>query len=123
RLDQTVADRIRDTFVWALYPEQFDPTKPFDVVADRVPDSGGRSLAERVSMRLKREDQLITDLGAPILGAMLHNELGTLWRDTGESTVGVLWCYFTRYTYLPRLVSREVLDNAIEQSLSAVLVH
>lgn len=122
RLDQTVSDRIRDTFVWAVYPEQFDPTKPFELVADRVPDSGGRSLAERVSAKLGREDQLVTDFGAPILGGTLHHELGSLWRDAGEITVGELWGYFTRYTYLPRLVRREVLDKAIEQSLSTVLV-
>lgn len=122
KLDQTVADRIRDTFVWAVYPEQFDPTKPFELVADRVPDSGGRSLAERVSTKLGREDQLVTDFGAPILGATLHNELAALWGDTGEITVGELWGYFTRYIYMPRLVRHEVLDSAIEQSLSAVLV-
>ena len=122
RLDQTVADRIRDTFVWAVYPEQFDPTKPFKLVADRAPDSGGRSLAERVSAKLGREDQLITDFGAAILGATLHNELGTLWHNEGEITVGELWGYFTRYTYLPRLVRREVLDAAIQQALTAVLV-
>lgn len=122
RLDQTVSDRIRDTFVWAVYPEQFDPTKPFELVADRVPDSGGRSLAERVSTKLGRQDQLITDFGAPILGATLHSELGALWRDAGEITVGELWGYFTRYTYLPRLVRREVLDSAIERSLVETLV-
>lgn len=122
RLDQTVADRIRDTFVWAVYPEQFDPTKPFELVADRVPDSGGRSLAERVSAKLRREDQLVTDFGAPILGATLHHELGALWRDAGEITVGELWGYFTRYIYLPRLVRREVLDCAIERSLVETLV-
>ena len=123
RLDQTVADRIRDTFVWAVYPEQFDPTKPFKLVADRVPDSGGRSLAERAGAKLGREDQLITDFGAAILGATLHNELGTLWHNESEITVGKLWGYFTRYTYLPRLVRREVLDAAIQQALTAVLVN
>ncbi|WP_040158482.1 Swt1 family HEPN domain-containing protein [Nigerium massiliense] len=122
RLDQTVSDRIRDTFVWAIYPEQFDPTKPFELIADRVPDSGGRSLAERVGTKLGREDQLVTDFGAPILGATLHNELGALWRDAGEISVGELWGYFTRYTYLPRLVRREVLDRAIRQALTTVLV-
>ncbi len=122
RRDQTVSDRIRDTFVWAVYPEQFDPTKPFELVADRVPDSGGRSLAERVGTKLGREDQLVTDFGAPILGATLHNELGALWRDAGEISVGELWGYFTRYTYLPRLVRREVLDGAIQQALTTALV-
>ena len=122
RLDQTVSDRIRDTFIWAVYPEQFDPVKPFELVADRVPDSSGRSLAERVSAKLAREDQLVTDFGAPILGATLHNELGAFWRDAGEISVGELWGYFTRYTYLPRLVRREVLDDAIQKAVTTVLV-
>lgn len=122
RLDKTVSDRIRDTFVWAVYPEQLDPTKPFELVADRVPDSGGQSLAERVGTKLGREDQLVTDFGAPILGATLHNELGELWRDAGEISVGELWGYFTRYTYLPRLVQRVVLDGAIQRALTTVLV-
>lgn len=122
RLNQTVSDRIRDAFVWAVYPEQFDPTKPFELVTDRVPDSGGRSLAERVSTKLGREGQLITNLGAQILGTTLHNELGGLWRQNGEITVSELWGYFTRFIYMPRLVRREVLDSAIQQSMSAVLV-
>ena len=122
RLDQTVTDRIRDTFVWAVYPEQFDPQKPFELVADKVPHSGGRSLAERVSAKLTREDQLVTEFGASILGNTLHKELSALWTDRGEITVGELWGYFTRYTYLPRLVRRDVLDQAIRQALSAVLI-
>jgi hypothetical protein len=122
RLDRTVSDRIRDTFVWAVYPEQFDATKPFELITDKVPDSSGRSLAERVAAKLSRDDQLVTELGAPILGAALHQELGQLWRDKGEISVGELWGYFTRYVYLPRLVGRETLDSAIERSLNSVLV-
>ena len=53
------------TIEWALYPEQFDPTKPLDVVSCRILDSGTRSLAERVSTKLVREEQLITQVGAP----------------------------------------------------------
>jgi hypothetical protein len=122
RLDRTVSDRIRDTFVWAVYPEQFDATKPFELITDKAPDSSGRSLAERVGAKLSRDDQLVTELGAPILGATLHQELGQLWRDRGEISVGELWGYFTRYVYLPRLVRRETLDSAIERSLNSVLV-
>ncbi|WP_276315051.1 DUF499 domain-containing protein [Microbacterium profundi] len=122
RLDRTVIDRLRDTFVWAVYPEQFDATKPFELATDKVPDSAGRSLAERVAAKLGRDDQLITELGAPILGAALHQELGPLWIKAQEMTVGELWGYFTRYVYLPRLVRREVLDSALERALSSVLV-
>lgn len=122
RLNQTVSDRVRETFAWALYPEQFDPTKPFEVVSEKVPDTAGRSLAERVAAKLGRDDQLVTELGAPILGATLHEELGTLWSSAREMSVGELWGYFTRYVYLPRLTRRDVLDSALERALNSVLV-
>jgi hypothetical protein len=121
RLDRTVSDRIRDTFVWAVYPEQFDATKPFELITDKVPDSSGR-LAERVGAKLSCDDQLVTELGAPILGATLHQELGQLWRDRGEISVGELWGYFTSLRLSARLVRRETLDSAIERSLNSVLV-
>ena len=121
-LDQTVNDKIRETYVWALYPEQHDPTRPLEINADRVPDSGGRALAERVSAKLAREDLLVTEFGAEILGATLHQELGNIWNQAGEITVGELWGYFTRYIYMPRLVRREVLDAAVEKALEAILV-
>ncbi|WP_373695497.1 MULTISPECIES: DUF499 domain-containing protein [Microbacterium] len=122
RLNQTVSDRVRETFAWALYPEQFDPTKPFEVVSEKVPDTAGRSLAERVAAKLGRDDQLVTELGAPILGATLHEELGSLWSSAREMSVGELWGYFTRYVYLPRLTRRDVLDSALERALNSVLV-
>lgn len=122
RLNQTVTDRIRDTFAWVLYPEQFDPTKPFELIADKVPDKSGLSLAERVAAKLSREDQLVTDFGPQILGSTLQQELSAMWRDRGEITVAELWGYFTRYVYMPRLVSRNVLDRAIQNSLGTVLV-
>lgn len=122
RLNQTVSDRIRDTFVWTLYPQQPDPTRPFGLAADRVRDSGAKSLAERVADKLKREEQLITKFGAQILGATLHQELSEIWRESGEISVGQLWGFFTRYVYLPRLARRQVLDDAVTIALDTILV-
>ena len=122
RLDRTVSDRIRDTFVWAVYPEQLDSTKPFKLSLNKVPGSGQQSIAERVSAKLIREEQLVTDFAAANLGATLHGVLSKLWHDAGEITVGELWGYFTRYAYMSRLISREVLDRTIAQALSSVLV-
>lgn len=122
RLNQTVVDRIRETFVWALYPEQFDPTKLFDLNADKVPYKSGSSLAERVAAKLGRDGLIVTEYGAQILGATLHEQLGKMWRDKGEITVGELWDYFTRYVYMQRLMSRDVLDAAVRNSLDTVFV-
>jgi len=120
--DRVVADRIRGTFIWTVYPVQPEPTQPFELMAEKVPDSGGRSLAERVSHKMQRDDLLVTEFGAAILGSTLREELGTRWRETGEISVGELWGYFTRYIYMHRLVKREVLDAAIERALTTILV-
>jgi len=120
--DRVVADRIRGTFIWMVYPVQPEPTQPFELEAEKVPDSGGRSLAERVSYKMRRDDLLVTEFGAAILGSTLRKELGTRWRESGEISVGELWGYFTRYIYMHRLVKREVLDAAIERALTAILV-
>ena len=120
--DRVVADRIRGTFIWTVYPVQPEPTQPFELMAEKVPDSGGRSLAERVSHKMRRDDLLVTEFGEAILGSTLREELGTRWRETGEISVGELWGYFTRYIYMHRLVKREVLDAAIERALTAILV-
>lgn len=120
--DRVVADRIRGTFIWTVYPVQPEPTQPFELMAEKVPDSGGRSLAERVSYKMRRDDLLVTEFGAAILGSTLREELGARWRESGEISVGELWGYFTRYIYMHRLVKREVLDAAIERALTAILV-
>ena len=120
--DRVVADRIRGTFIWTVYPVQPEPTQPFELMAEKVPDSGGRSLAERVSHKMRRDDLLVTEFGAAILGSTLREELGTRWRETGEISVGELWGYFTRYIYMHRLVKREVLDAAIERAFTTILV-
>ncbi|VEI22671.1 Protein of uncharacterised function (DUF499) [Rothia aeria] len=122
RLDQTVTDRIRDTFIWAMYPQQLDPASQFEIVAEKVPGSGIDSLTERVGKKLGREGQLITTFGAQVLGTILHQELKSLWDKSGEISVGELWGYFTRYIYMPRLINRDVLDEAVKQALSTVFL-
>ncbi|UTT52007.1 DUF499 domain-containing protein [Microbacterium maritypicum] len=122
RFNQTVTDRIRDTYGWAMYPEQFDATKAFSLGVDKVPDKSGNSLAQKVSAKLSRDDLMITELGAAILGETLQDQLGELWRDKGEVTVGEVWGYFTRYPYMLRLVNRDVLDRAIANAVDTVLV-
>lgn len=121
RLDQTVSEKVRDAFVWILYPEQGDPTSEFTMAKTRSSQSDGQALAQRVSEKLNREELLVKHLGALTLGALLHKELGKLWAANAEITVGELWRYFTTFIYMPRLTRRSVLDEAIQETLTAVL--
>ncbi|QRV01768.1 DUF499 domain-containing protein [Arcanobacterium phocisimile] len=122
KFDQAVTSKIPDVYMWVIYPQQLDPTQPFTLAVEKVSGSESFSLAERVSEKLKRDEQLITVLGAAILGSILNNDLRELWEKSGEITVGQLWSNFTNYIYMPRLVCRKVLETAIEDALNNVLL-
>jgi predicted AAA+ superfamily ATPase len=121
-LESVVRERIAQAYVWAVYPEQMDPSKPFDITSDRIGDGRADGIADRVSKKLARDEQLITELGAPILGSTINKDLALMWNEAGEITVGALWDLHVRHPYLPRLVNREVLDEAIRKSLKTAFL-
>ena len=120
RTGDAVRDRLRDTYLWLMYPSQPDPTAPFTVAADRVADSG-KSMADKVSDRLKRDGELVTTYGSQVLGMDVNGDLKNAWHD-GHLSVGEVWAHFTRYPFLPRLANRGVLDEAVRQAVLAVMV-
>ena len=122
RLNDTINSNIRSTYMWMLYPEQVDPTRPFELVAEKTSDSDGKTLTERVFTKIKRDGQLITELAPTMLGMTLHSELGALWDRVDDMTVGELWGYFTQYAYMPRLASRTVLDDALRSVIDVMLM-
>lgn len=121
-LEKVVSERIEQTFIWAVYPEQLDPSKPFELSADRIGDGVADGLADRASKKLARDEQLITVLGSPILGSTINKDLAATWNDSGEISAGALWDLFVRHPYLPRLASREVLDDSIRRSLTTAFL-
>ena len=122
RLNDTINSNIRSTYMWMVYPEQIDPTRPFELVAEKTSDSDGKTLTERVFTKIKRDGQLITELAPTMLGMTLHSELGALWDRVDDMTVGDLWGYFTQYAYMPRLASRTVLDDALRSVIDVMLM-
>ena len=122
RLNDTINSNIRSTYMWMLYPEQIDPTRPFELAAEKTSDSDGKTLTERVFTKIKRDGQLITELAPTMLGMTLHSELGALWDRVDDMTVGELWGYFTQYAYMPRLACRTVLDDALRSVIDVMLM-
>lgn len=121
-LENVVTERVAQTYIWAMYPEQIDSSKPFELSIDRIGDNKAEGIADRVSKKLARDEQLITELGAPILGSTINKELATLWSESGEITVGALWDLFVRHPYLPRLASRDVLDESVKKALQSAFL-
>ncbi len=117
----TVKTRIGETYIWALHPLQppDDPTGDIRWEKSRLTSSA--SLADRVSRKLDQDEALIREYA----GTRLRIDLDRvpLWRDGpgGEKaavSVKQLWEDFTRYLYLPRLLRRGVLEDAIKKGVA-----
>ena len=123
--DKTVDTRIPETYVWVLHPS----LPPDDLTGEtrwemaRVTASG--TLAERVSRRLVDDESLLPTYA----GSRLKWDLDRvpMWRydperpgdDQSSVSVNQLWNYITQYLYLPRLVNRSVLEDAIRHGVQS----
>ena len=114
--DETVDQRVAETYQWVLAPNQprDNPTGP--VRWDPIRVAGSGALAERVAERLKSEEALIPEYAGTRL--RLDIDLIPLWRGTHVG-VDQLWDDYTQYLYLPRLTKRSVLEDAIRDGVRA----
>lgn len=110
--DQTVQQRIPETYHWLLVPGQPDPQGGIEWQEIRL--QGQDALVVRAAKKLKNDELLITQFGA----ARLRLELDRipLWRG---DHVGVkqLAEDFAKYLYLPRVKDAQVLLAAIREGV------
>jgi len=114
--DQTVADRISQTYIWVLVPEQPDPARPPVMTVEKA--EGAERLAERVTDKLTRAGLLAGSVAARTIRLDLDKGLQSVWKR-GHLAVGELWDYYCRYPYLTRLRDRTVLDEGVGSTLSS----
>ncbi|MEV0106231.1 Swt1 family HEPN domain-containing protein [Nocardia sp. NPDC050799] len=121
RMDETnkaIGQRIAATFIWVLYPEQPDGSRPLTIVSRKV-EGRGEALARTVSKRVVTDDILRTSTAPRNVRMDLDNHLRNRWND-GRIALGELWDYYTKYPYLPRMKDRAVLDRAVQDSLGDI---
>jgi Protein of unknown function (DUF499) len=113
--DETVEQRIAETFVWLLTPST-QVGSP-EVVWEQTRAGGSDLLAIRVSRKLAAEEGLITAYS----GARLRMDLDKipLW-DGDHVSVQQLWSYYAQYLYLPRLRDQSVLLGAVEHGVASL---
>ena len=117
----TVKTRVGETYVWALHPMQPSEDPTGEIRWERARLTSSASLAARVSRKLDQDEALIRDYA----GTRLRLDLDRvpLWRESpgGEKlsvSVKQLWEDFSRYLYLPRLLRRSVLEDAIKHGVA-----
>ena len=115
--DETVQQRISETFIWMLTPRQ--ELGSAEVAWEQTRVTGGEPIPVRVSKKLAGEEGLLTQYA----GTRLRMDLDRvpLWpADAGHVSTQQLWSYYAQYLYLPRLRNRSVLVTAIESGVASL---
>ncbi|HEY8722135.1 Swt1 family HEPN domain-containing protein [Pengzhenrongella sp.] len=112
---RTIDDQIVATWIWALHGVQLKADEALTIGQVKC-DGSEKRLAVRVGTKLVREDALMTQIAPAALHVYLGNELRARW-NRGYVSVGELWDYCTRYTYMPRLRDRRVLTGMLADVL------
>lgn len=109
RWEDTIRSRVTEAYIWMLVPRQ-EPQQPLSIDALKINGTG--TLAERATKKAVDNDILVTRYAASNLRMELDRV--PLWRDGSHVAVTQLWEDFSRYPYLPRLKSLQVLLEAIQ---------
>ncbi len=116
QFDETVDQRMRETYQWVLVPSQPDP-KQQEVAWEEVKIQGQEALAAKTSRKLVSEEMLITTFA----GTRLRHELDRipLWQGN-DIGVRALWELFAQYVYLPRLRDSRVFLGAVQSGVGSL---
>lgn len=113
--NKTVEQRIRETWIWGLYPQQPDTGKPWGTSQLKA-DGATESVARTVGEKFEKNDIVISHYSMQAIAIALQNSLRSKW-NTGRIGIGELWDFHTRYPYLARLRDKRVLLDAIEGAM------
>jgi hypothetical protein len=114
--DKTVIDRIDETFIWAIYPNQEDGTSQIEMKSEKI-RSGDGHFIQRAVNQLSRDTTVYTQWSPD---GLLHElEKWNLFKEESHISLKQLWEYFASYSYLPRLESDQILIQAITQGLKS----
>jgi hypothetical protein len=111
--DQTVRDRIRETYQIALAPTQDDPQAPVTWKVARA--TGNDALTVRAWKKLKGDGALVADYAGSILRLDLDR---VLWRGDFVK-VRQLMDDYASYPYLQRLRDASTLASAISDGIAS----
>lgn len=117
--DKNLNAQIRNAYLWCVYPEQ-EPSSEYRLRDLRVPDTGGDSMAERTGNHLANNDMLIERYTADGVGYEIIPQIKSAFHD-GVLSVGDVWKYVAQFPYMPRIIDREVFNQAVEDAESCPL--
>jgi len=115
--NETVELLLKEAYQWLLIPTQPDPQGSIEWQEVRL--QGQDSPVLRAGRKLAYEEHLISTYAASRLRLEALDPY--LWKDVDHIDLKKLWEYLANYLYLPRLKNEQVLLQAVEQGVSALL--
>lgn len=113
---ETVITRLKETWCYLIYPYQESAQSEVDFASAKVPAQDG--VLGRASKKLVSDEALLPEIGPERLNRELQKYI---WNDNPHLYLKDIWEYLNRYTYLPRLKSRETLIRAVQSAVSGML--
>ncbi len=112
-LEETITERIRETYCHLLLPTQ----EGTETVVWQSPRLQGENLVGRASRKLINDQQMIVSWSP----ALLRMELDKwLWKEQDHLSVKQIWEYLAQYLYLSRLKDEQVLVDAVRGGVGSL---
>ncbi|WP_354543227.1 DUF499 domain-containing protein [Roseovarius sp. MBR-78] len=113
---ETVQTRLKETWCYLIYPYQDSAQSDVELTSARIPPQDG--ILGRASKKLVSDEALLPEIGPERLNRELEKYI---WNGKPHLHLKDLWEYLNRYTYLPRLKSRETLTKSVQSAVSGML--
>jgi len=114
--NDTLRSRMKEAWCYLIYPAQETAQADVEWTGTKVPAQD--SILARASKKLVNDGALQTELGPDNLNRQLQKYI---WNGKDHLSLKDLWEYLNRYTYLPRLTGRTVLQNAVLMAVSGMV--
>ena len=107
--------RLQEAWCQVLYPTQDKPQEDVKWSTMKIPSQD--RIFDQIGKKMKSAEGIFTEIGA----RRLHSALtGTIWSDKPHLQLSEIWDYCNRFTYLPRLCSRNVLKDSVGKAISGI---
>ncbi|OYQ37023.1 AAA family ATPase [Sandarakinorhabdus cyanobacteriorum] len=113
---ETLKTRLKEAWCYLLYPIQESAQQDVEWMAAKVPAQDG--LLARASKKLVSDQGIWPELGPDNLNRQLEKYI---WNGKPHLHLKDLWEYLNRYTYLPRVKNRAVLQKAVHAAVAGML--
>lgn len=113
--NRTVDQRIRETWIWGVYPQQAQANERW-TTSQLKADGATDSVIRTVGDKFEKNDIVISRYSMQSIAIELQNALRSRW-NSGRIRIGELWEFHARYPYLARLRDKQVLLDAISGAM------